>query len=155
MPVISRDEIKAGYVNTFGVKHDQLPFNTNGIVSNLFFDIVCQYLTGQVSIIIEAAFQHQVWEPKMLKILEVSNPYVIVCSIDGKMAAKRRLQRGLADPGREFYHGEKRVSVYRATGEMTPPGQYVAPDFNVPTIHVLTESDYLPSLDEIVHQIQS
>ena len=25
LPVISRDEIKEGYVNTFGVKHDQLP----------------------------------------------------------------------------------------------------------------------------------
>ena len=35
MPVISRDEIKEGYVNTFGVKHDQLPLDTDGFVSNL------------------------------------------------------------------------------------------------------------------------
>jgi Cdc6-like AAA superfamily ATPase len=33
MPVISRDEIKEGYVNTYGVKHDQLPPDTNGLVS--------------------------------------------------------------------------------------------------------------------------
>ena len=44
MPVISRDEIKEGYVNTFGVKHDQLPPETDGIMSDFFFDIVCQYL---------------------------------------------------------------------------------------------------------------
>ena len=25
MPVVSHDEIKEGYVNTFGVQHDQLP----------------------------------------------------------------------------------------------------------------------------------
>jgi hypothetical protein len=31
MPVISRDEIKEGYVNTYGVKHDQLPPDTNGL----------------------------------------------------------------------------------------------------------------------------
>jgi hypothetical protein len=155
MPIISRDEIKEGYVNTFGVKHDQLPATTNGIVSKLFFDIVCHYLTGKVCVIIEAAFQHAVWEPRMPKLLELSNPHVIVCSIDGKMAAKRHLQRGLSDPSREFYHGDTRVSVYRATGEMAPPDQYVAPDFNVPTIHVLTAGDYSPNLDEIVDQIQS
>ena len=44
MPLISRDEIKEGYVNTYGVKHDQLPPNTNGVVSDLFFEIVNQYL---------------------------------------------------------------------------------------------------------------
>jgi len=38
---------------------------------------------------------------------------------------------------------------------MAPSGQYVAPNFNVPTLHVLTENDYSPSLDEITHQIQS
>jgi predicted kinase len=155
MPVISRDEIKEGYVNTFGVKHDQLPSHTNGIVSNFFFDIVCQYLTSKVSVIIEAAFQHEVWEPRMPKILEISQPYIIVCSLSREIAAQRHLQRGLTDPSREFYHGDKRVSIYRATGEMAPSGHYVTPNFNVPTIHVLTENDYSPSLDEIAHQIHS
>jgi len=154
MPVISRDEIKEGYVNTFGVKHDQLSSHTDGIVSNFFFDIVCQYLTGKVSVIIEAAFQHAVWEPRMPKILEVSHPYIIVCSIDVEIAAQRHLQRGLADPRREFYHEDKRVSLYRATSEIGTPGRYVAPNFDVPTIYVSTENDYSPSLDEIAHQIQ-
>ena len=58
MPVISRDEIKEGYVNTFEVKHGQLPADTNAVVTNFFFDVVNQYLTNNVSIIIEAAFQH-------------------------------------------------------------------------------------------------
>ncbi|MFN2514105.1 MAG: AAA family ATPase [Pyrinomonadaceae bacterium] len=48
MPVISRDEIKEGYVNTYGVKHDQLPPDTNGLVSELFFGIVNQYLAGHI-----------------------------------------------------------------------------------------------------------
>ena len=38
MPVISRDEIKEGYVNTFGVKHDQLSPDTDGFVSNFSYD---------------------------------------------------------------------------------------------------------------------
>jgi len=56
MPVISRDEIKEGYVNTFGVKHDELPSDTDLVVTNFFFEIVDQYLTNKISIIIEAAF---------------------------------------------------------------------------------------------------
>src|SRR5207247_11146078 len=75
MPVISRDEIKEGYVNTYGVKHDELPPDTDGNVSDFFFDIVCQYLTGGVSVIIEAAFQHQIWESRMPKNLELSDPF--------------------------------------------------------------------------------
>lgn len=155
MPVISRDEIKEGYVNTFGIKHDQLPSDANGIVSNFFFDIVCQYLASKISVVIEAAFQHEVWESRMSKIIELSHPHIIVCSVDGEIAAQRHLQRGLADPRREFYHGDKRVSLYRSTGELPPPSQYVTPDFNVPTIYVLTESNYSPSIDEMTRQIQT
>ncbi|HJX91522.1 MAG TPA: AAA family ATPase [Pyrinomonadaceae bacterium] len=60
MPVLSRDEIKEGYVNTYGVKHTQLPPNTNGLVTDVFFSLVNQYLAGNVSVVIEAAFQHEV-----------------------------------------------------------------------------------------------
>ena len=139
MPVISRDGIKEGYVNTFGVKHDQLSPDTDGIVSDFFFDIVSLYLTNKVSVIIEAAFQHAVWEARMPMILELSIPLFIVCSIDEEIAAQRHLRRGLADPRREFYHEDKRVSLYRATGEIGTPGRYVAPNFNVPTIQVSTD----------------
>ena len=155
MPVISRDELKEGYVNTFDVKHDQLSPDTNGLVSGFFFDTVCQYLAGKVSIVIEAAFQHSVWESRMPKIIELSHPFIIVCSVEVEIAAQRHLQRGLANPRREFYHDDKRVSLYRATGEIGTPRPYVAPNFNVPTIQVLTEDDYSPSLDEITNQIQS
>ena len=155
MPVISRDEIKEGYVNTFGVKHDLLPSDTNAVVSNLFFEIVFQYLGSKVSVIIEAAFQHKVWEPRMPRIIETGQPYVVVCAVDGMVAAKRHLERGVDDPNREFYHGDKRVSVYRETGAMSPPGSYVAPEFDVPTIHVSTEGEYSPSIDDVVNQIRS
>ncbi len=155
MPVISRDEIKEGYVNTFGLKHDQLSPDTDGFVYNFFFEIVCHYLTNKVSVIIEAAFQHAVWESRMPQILELSYPYIILCSIDVEIAAQRHLQRGLANPRREFYHDDKRVSLYRATGEIGMPRLYEPPNFDVPTLHVSTENDYSPSLDEITHHIQS
>lgn len=154
MPVISRDEIKEGYVNTYGVKHDRLPADTNAVVSDFFFEVVNQYLAHQVSIIIEAAFQHKVWEPRMAGIAEIGRPFIIVCSIDVDAAARRHLQRGLDDPGREFFHGDRRVSIYRATGAMPPAGEYEAPNFDLPTVRVSTDGAYAPTIDEIVEKIR-
>src|SRR5215216_5692878 len=71
MPVICRDEIKEGYVNTFGIRHDELPPDTNRKVTDFFFEIVNGYLAGNISIVIEAAFQHHVWEPRLPKIQEL------------------------------------------------------------------------------------
>ena len=153
MPVISRDEIKEGYVNTFGVKHDQLPNDTDLIVTNFFFEIVDQYLTNKVSIITEAAFQHKIWEPRIDRIAEKSNPLIIVCSIDVEIAARRHLQRGLDEPKRTYYHDDKRVSVYLTTGEMGTPKPYEPPVLNVPTIHVSTDGEYSPTIDQIVRTI--
>ena len=153
MPVISRDEIKEGYVNTFGVKHDELPADTNGLVSDLFFVIINQYLAGNISVVIEAAFQHRVWEPRMAKIVELAMPVIVLCCVDDAVAARRHLQRGLENPNREFYHGDRRVAHYRETGEILSPETYAAPEFKVPTIEVSTDGEYVPGIDEIVRQI--
>jgi len=154
MPLVSRDEIKEGYVNTFGIKHDELPPNTNGLVTDLFFEIVDQYLAGNISVVIEAAFQHQVWEPRMPKILELADVWIVLCTVETQVAARRSLQRGLDNPDREFYHGDNRVVHYKKTGEILTPADYTPPRFNVPTIEVSTDGEYVPSIDEIVKQIQ-
>lgn len=154
MPVISRDEIKEGYVNTFGVKHDQLPATTNGLITNFFFEIVERYLTGMVSVVIEAAFQHEVWEPRIPRISEMADPFMVILSIDAQVAAQRHLQRGLEDPQREHHHGDRRVAVHRETGVMGPPDDYSTPEFAIPTLHVTTEAEYSPTVDEILQRIR-
>jgi hypothetical protein len=155
MPVISRDEIKEGYVNTYGVKHDQLRPETNRLVTELFFEIGNQYLTGKVSVVIEAAFQHNVWQPHMAKIVELASPWIILCMTNDEVAARRHLARGLENPEREFYHGDRRVGHYRKTGEVLPPASYEAPRFDAPTIEVSTDGEYVPAIDEIVRRIRS
>jgi thymidylate kinase len=155
MPVVSRDEIKEGYVNTFGVKHGELPPETDRIVTDLFFDIVNQYLAGDVSIIIEAAFQHKVWASRIGKIEELSSPVIVLCSVDPILAARRHLQRGLNHPEREFYHEDNRVTHFKKTGEFLFPAKYDPPDFNIPTIAVSTEGEYVPSIEELERDIRS
>jgi predicted kinase len=155
MPVIHRDEIKEGYVNTFGVKHDQLPPDANAKVTDFFFEIVNRYLAGKISIVIEAAFQHHVWEPRMSSIFATAQTCIVLCSVDDELAARRHLNRGLDNPDREFYHGDQRVFHYRKTGEMLSPAGYAVPRFDVPTVEVSTDGAYAPSLEEIVKWIRS
>jgi len=155
MPLVSRDEIKEGYVNTFGVKHDELPPDANLRATEIFFDLVNQYLTRGISIVIEAAFQHQVWEARMPKIIELSSPVLILCSIDDAIAARRYLERGLAEPDREYFHGDNMVVHYRKTGEVLPYAPYTRPKFDIVTIEVSTDEDYVPSIGQIVTQIRS
>ena len=153
MPVLCRDEIKEGYVTTYGVKHDELPSDTNGLVTDFFFGLVNQYLAGKISVVIEAAFQHHVWEPRIPKILELARTWIVLCSADDVLTSGRPLQRGLENPDREFYHGDHRVVHYRKTGEILSPASYTPPKFDVPTIEVSTDREYKPSIDDIVEQI--
>ena len=155
LPGISRDEIKQGYVETHGVTHDELPEGTDGLVTDLFFEVVQAHLSGKVSIVIEAAFQHHVWEPRMPKLIELGSPFIVLCEIDPVLAARRHLERGLEDPQRERYHSDNRVTHFRKTGEFLYPAKYEAPHFDLPTIKVSTEGDYRPSIDEIVAAIKA
>ncbi len=154
MPLISRDALKEGYVNTFGVRHDQLPASTNALVSDIFFAIVGQHLAGGVSVVIEAAFQHAVWEAGLARIQAAAEPIFVVCSLDGFVATRRHLQRALDDPLREFFHGDRQVAIYRQTRALPTPEDYSAPHFNAPSIEVSTAAEYVPTIDEIVKRIQ-
>ena len=91
----------------------------------------------------------------MPKILESSDAWLVLCSIDDELAASRYFQRGLDNPIREFYHGDNRLAHYRKTGEFLPPADYATPRFNVPTIEVSTDGEYDPSLEKIAKQITS
>jgi len=150
LPKLSRDEIKEGYVNTFNVKHDQLPADTNGKVNELFFEATLYLLKGNVSVVIEAAFQHKLWGLVVPRVQEVAQPFIVICELDAETSARRHLERGLNDPNREFFHGDRRVSLYRETGQFFPGGDYDAPHFDVPTLRVSTCDGYMPGIEEIL-----
>jgi energy-coupling factor transporter ATP-binding protein EcfA2 len=149
LPVISRDEIKEGYVNTFGVRHDALPPDSNGIATEIFFETVSFLLARKISLIVEAAFQHHVWQTRIDNLAASARVCFVICSVESDVAAHRHLHRGLNDPKREFYHGDKRVAVYRQSGILESPGDYETPAFDLPTIEVSTLDGYSPALNTV------
>jgi len=155
LPKISRDEIKEGYVSTFGVKHDSLPKETNGTVNEIFFETTLNLLKKNVSILVEAAFQHKLWDVVVPRMMEIARTTILVCEAGPELSARRHLERGLADPQREFYHGDKRVALFRETGHFEPGGEYIPPGYSVPTLRVSTVDGYEPSLEEIVAFVEA
>lgn len=155
LPVISRDEIKQGYVQTFGVKHDQLPPETDRTVTDFFFETTISFLEAKVSVIIEAAFQHPVWETRIDQMAQISLPIFLICTVDDETAAKRHLERGLANPQREFFHDDKRIRHFRSTGNMGVSKPYIAPNFDIRTLEISTYDTYEPSIPKIVEMVKS
>lgn len=153
LPVFCRDEFKEGYVNTFEIHHKNLATDTNKIVTDTFFETIEFLLSKNVSLIAEAAFQHQVWEMLFKKVSSLGDVSFVICEVEPEVAAKRHLQRGLDDASREFYHGDNRVTHYKETGEFLEPGEYRPPNFDVLIITVSTKDGYSPSLNSIKERL--
>jgi hypothetical protein len=64
--------------------------------------------------------------------------------------AKRHLERGLSDQNREFFHGDRRVAVFRTTGRFYSGAPYDAPHFEAPTLRVSTLNGYAPEIERIM-----
>lgn len=153
LPVISRDEIKEGYVHTQGVRHSELPADANLAATNLFFETVERLLDGGVSLIAEAAFQHRIWGPRLEPLLDKARVFVLVCDPgDGRIALDRFLRRGLENPWRGYFHGDKGVEMVRQ-GLTVEVGSYDPPHLDVPTYVVDTAGEYRPSIAELKREI--
>lgn len=152
MPVISRDQIKEGYVHTFGKRHDALPPEANGIATNTFFDAVGYLLERNISLIAEAAFQHKIWAPMLAPFLDKANVTLLICTIGDEAAFGRFVRRGLDNPLREYFHGDRGVDMARR-GMEVKPGPYDEPRIDVPTYHIDTTAEYNPSIQDLAGKI--
>ena len=141
-PLISRDEIKEGYINTVKTEHNKLPKEKNKKVYDTFFNTIEQLLDSDITIIAEAAFQHKVWIKKYDTLKQKSNIKVIICKTDPKLANKRYLERKERDPLREYFHGDPTVS-------MENDGPYEIIKIPEPTLEVETTDNYNPNLSTI------
>jgi len=152
-PVISRDELKEGYVHTFGKRHTELPKDTNKIVTEIFFETMNYLLSANVSLIVEAAFQHKVWETKLNILKEKARIVILICKAENdRICLERFLKRGFENPMREYFHGDKGVALAR-NGIQLNVSQYDEPHLDFPTIHIDTTSTYKPSMEEIKTKI--
>jgi len=148
MPLISRDQIKEGYVHTFGKSHTELPQESNKIATEIFFNTLKVLINNDVSVIAEAAFQHRIWASILEQLMEKAQVYLLICKVSDKIALDRFINRGLNNPRREYFHGDKGIDMARK-GFKPSISPYEEPHLDVPTFYIDTSGEYSPSIKEL------
>ena len=145
-PLISRDEIKEGYINTIKMGHNEIPKEGNIKANDTFFKVIEQLLDSNITITIEAAFQHKLWIQKYDILKQKSDIKVIICRIDPKLAYERYLERRNDDPLRVYFHGDPTISTQNND-------VYEHIKIPEPTLEVDTTDGYNPGLSKIMEFI--
>jgi predicted kinase len=148
-PVISRDEIKEGIVNTIENSGTTAIDDLNGYVYHVFFETIALLVGKSITLVIEAAFQHQLWAPKLEPLKKVARIRLIVCSLHSQLAYSRYVQRGLQDPDRAGFHDDWAAQTAKEGVEYLNRS-YQPPEMDVPTLAVDTSNGYQPLFEEIV-----
>lgn len=148
-PAICRDEIKEGVVNSLTSMAAMTSDDVQRQANQAFFRAVELLLRHGVTLVAEAAFQHKLWAPHLKPLFAIAQTRIVVCNVDPELARSRHVERGLADPEREQFHGDHAVQAARE-GRRLPISSFDPPKFDVPTLVVDTTQDYRPRLETIV-----
>jgi predicted kinase len=138
-PLVSRDELKEGFIQTIGnagAPGDDIARR----VYETFFDTIELLLTRQITLIAEAAFQHKVWAPKLEPLRAIAQIRIIVCNISTALAHTRRAARAQSDPAHARFHPDR----------VGPDAEYDPPRLDMPTLTLDTTDGYQPDFERVV-----
>jgi predicted kinase len=152
-PLLSRDEFKEGYLNTIEASHVNVDHAVATAIYETFFQVIELLLSKRISLVAEAAFQHKLWQPKLMSYLNIAAIRIVVCEISPGLALTRYTDRLAADPSRESYHGDQ-AELAKETGYSLITS-YIEPDIPVPTLQVNTTDKYDPGIPKILAFIRS
>lgn len=143
-PLISRDTIKEGLVNTIH-KNGTTADDLNRVATEVYFDTLDFLLRNHVTLVAEAAFQHRVWSPKLLPFGEIAHVKLICCTLDAELAKRRYLERAASDPARAEFHDALTTLL----------DHYEPPHLPFPTLTVDTSDDYQPGIEAMLAFIET
>ena len=154
-PVLCRDEFMEGYINTLRQSHSSLK-DVNLTLTNAFFEIVQKTVDCGISVIIEAAFQHKLWAPRLKPFIDKENIAIVICSVSPATAQSRFIERGSLDPNRVHFHGDNisETQTAETSKKIIMPG-YTPPQLDLPTLTVDTTNGYNPNLEEVSNFIKN
>jgi predicted kinase len=150
-PLLSRDELKEGLINTLGISHSQLSTPVDLQIYETFFETIELLLSKGISLVIEAAFQDKLWRPKLLKLVQTATIKIIICKTNLELVKTRFANRLSDNPDREKFHGDQSLSAEQIAALID---HYKPVNMDVATLEVDTSQDYDPDLEAIVNFIR-
>ena len=152
-PLLSRDELKEGYINTLDIEHDRLDNSVAWHIYNSFFEAMDLLISKNISVIVEAAFQNKLWKPKLLNLSDKAEIKIIICNTSPDIAKTRFASRLLNDPDRNRFHGDKFMNSVKEQDRLMTE-HYEPVNIDAPTLEVDTTENYNPGLGEIISFIK-
>jgi predicted kinase len=149
-PLLSRDELKEGYINTLGLSHSQADNSVAQHIYNTFFEAIDLFIAKGISVIVEAAFQDKLWKPKLLGLQDKAVIRIVICTTTTDVAKSRFIDRLQNDPGREKFHGDHLVK--EQGGLLT--SVYDPVNIDAPILEVDTTQQYNPDIEKIIRFIK-
>jgi predicted kinase len=148
LPLLSRDAIKAGLVETHGFESDAVRARVVPLAFDLFHQTIDLWLREGVSLIAEEAFSRGRAETALRALTRLADAVAITCDTSDEEAARRYIERENTNP-------RKRQDVLADTIDQMARGTYPwrvfdAFDLGVPALRVDTTHGYEPNLDTIV-----
>ncbi len=147
-PMICRDEIKEGLVNSPGsksLKEESAMRHTD----DCFFGVIRHLIGNSITHIAEAPFGHDLWSRVIEPMVNGVEIRIVICTLKPELARNRRIMRGLADPKRQIFHSDPFVREAKR-GKILPADRYEPPCFSLPTLNVDTTNRYKPSMKKIL-----
>ena len=145
-PLISRDELKEGYIHTTGYRHSHLSAAAALHIYETFFETIGLLVSRGISIVVEAAFQDKLWRPKLLALIEKAEIRIVLCETTVEIAKARFVDRLGNDPERDRFHGD--AAVKEQGGLMTD--RYEPVNIGVRILAVDTTNQYDPDIKQII-----
>ena len=148
LPLLERDAIKAGLVETHSVETDEVRQVVVPLSFDLFFRTIELWLREGVSLIAEHSFRRELHEARLRALIRLARAVVIECDTTDEVAQQRYIARERSNP-------RIRPDLRAATVERMERGDYHwrmfdAFDLSVPALRVNTTEGYAPDLDTIV-----
>jgi predicted kinase len=139
-PALCRDEIKEGMVASnpsfLPAISDPLTVRTY----DLFFEAIGLFLKAEVTLLAEAAFQHDAWSRGLQPLTDLAMLKIIRCQVPDKVARQRALTRMEAQPTRDAHADTEHFSVART---------FDAIHIDAPTLDVDSSNGWHPDLQAI------
>jgi predicted kinase len=148
LPLLSRDAIKVGLVETHGCETDAVRTLVVPLAFDLFHRTIELWLREGVSLIADEAFSRMRAEAALRALTRLADAIVITCDTSDEEAARRFIERETANP-------RKRQDVLATAVDQMERGTYpwrvFDPfDVGVPALRVDTTYGYEPGIDTIV-----
>lgn len=139
-PALCRDEIKEGMVVSkpgfAAVTSDPLTMRTYDV----FFEAAALFLKAEVTLVVEAAFQHPLWWRGLEPLTGLATLKIVRCRVPDQIARKRQLARAATQATRTAHADLEHLSMGQT---------FDAIHLDAATLDVDTSDGWHPGLDEI------